>query len=68
MLGALSNLTGYRGAIVVKVRYAKTLTPPDPGFFGRAAGRFIYPPSTGHRDPTFWERVGSMLGGDDAER
>lgn len=57
-------LLGYRSTITVTVRY-RAAPPREPGFFDRAAGRFMYPRVNGHRDPSIWERLGSMLGGDE---
>jgi hypothetical protein len=56
-------LLGYRTTITVTVQYRHP--PPDPGALTRALGRFTYPQVPGHRDPTIWERLGSVFGGDE---
>jgi hypothetical protein len=57
-------LLGYRSTIVVTVRY-RSAPPAEPGFIDRGLGRFMYPRTDGHRDPSIWERLGSMFGGDE---
>lgn len=59
----VQHLLGYRSAIVVTVRYSKP--PPDVGAVDRAAGRFMYPGRGKIKDPSIWDRLGSLLGGDE---
>jgi hypothetical protein len=56
----VQHLLGYRGAIVVTVRY--TVPPPDVGRLERAAGRFTYPDHGKKKDPSIWDRLGSLFG------
>ena len=60
--GAIRNVVGallsYTDPVHLVVRY--TQPPPDVGFLGRAAGRFMYPPG---KNPSFLDRVESFFGG-----
>lgn len=57
------HLLGYTAAIVVTVRYSQPA--PDVGALARAAGRFMYPGRGKIKDPSIWDRFGSMFGGDE---
>jgi Protein of unknown function (DUF2778) len=59
----VQHLVGYRAPVVVTVRY--TQPPPDVGPVDRAAGRFMYPGHGKTKDPTIWDRLGSLFGRDD---
>jgi hypothetical protein len=47
----------------VTVRYAAP--PPDVGAMSRAAGRFMYPGRGKKKDPSIWDRLGSLFGDDE---
>jgi hypothetical protein len=59
----VQHLLGYKGAIVVTVRYSQP--PPDVGELDRASGRFMYPGRGKIKDPSVWDRVKSVLFGDE---
>lgn len=59
----VQHLLGYTTAIVVTVRYSQP--PPDVGPLDRAAGRFMYPGRGKIKDPSIWDRFGSLFGGDE---
>jgi Domain of unknown function (DUF4157)/Protein of unknown function (DUF2778) len=56
------HLDGYRSPVTVTVKYLHAA--PSVGMFGRALGRFTYP-STTSRNPSLWDRLGSVFEGDD---
>jgi hypothetical protein len=59
----VQNLAGYTGQIKVTVRYLHP--PPEVSEAERAAGRFTYPDRGKKKDPSLWDRLKSLFGGDD---
>jgi Protein of unknown function (DUF2778) len=59
----VQHLLGYTAAIVVTVRYSQP--PPTVGVLERAAGRFMYPGRGEIKEPSIWDRLGSLFGNDD---
>ena len=62
-LRRIGLLVGFASPVVVKVQYKHAA--PDVGPLERAAGRLMYPDRGKKKDPTIWDRLGSLFGGDD---